>query len=131
MNKIVYAFYSASLNSDSLLLAKSIRKFAGKLSNNPIWAISSVDKEVLPEKMKKKFSELDVQIIPLKLEEKSNFPFVKFVAAASTASDIAMPREPGLSGSCSRTLLPNPVRSVGLGKTWALYASIIIRRYGF
>ena len=41
------------------------------------------------------------------------------VAAVSTASEIAMPSEPGQSGSSASIFLPKCVRSVGLAKTCA------------
>ena len=52
------------------------------------------------------------------------------VAAASTASEMAMPREPGESGCASSTCRPALVALDGLAVTLAPYASIIERRYG-
>ena len=53
------------------------------------------------------------------------------VAASSTASLIAMPRLPVLSGSVSRMPRPATVSSDGLATTSPPQAWIIERRYGF
>ena len=47
------------------------------------------------------------------------FFFPPLVAAVSTASEIAMPSEPGESSSSSSIFLPKWVRSDGLAKTCA------------
>ena len=52
-------------------------------------------------------------------------------AASSTASEMAMPRLPGESGSPSRIARPDFVSSEGLATTLAPQVSIIERRYGF
>ncbi len=51
--------------------------------------------------------------------------------ASSTASLIAMPRLPGLSGVAARIARPAFVVSLGLATTFAPYSCIIERRYGF
>ena len=48
-------------------------------------------------------------------------------AASSTASEIAMPRLPGDSASCSSTARPAFVSGDGLGTTVAPHVSIITR----
>jgi hypothetical protein len=53
------------------------------------------------------------------------------VAASSTASLMAMPSEPGLSGSAARMARPACVWSLGLDTQVAPHACIIRRRYGF
>src|SRR5919109_3452312 len=53
------------------------------------------------------------------------------VAATSTASEMAIPSEPGDSGSFSSTARPEFVLSEGLGVTVAPKACIMLRRYGF
>ena len=53
------------------------------------------------------------------------------VAATSTASEIAIPREPCESGCSDKTFLPNCVLFVGLAKTWAPKFSMMMRLYGF
>lgn len=55
----------------------------------------------------------------------------ELVAATSTASEIAMPRLPGLDGSDSRILRPDSVTVEGDGWTFAPHVSIISLRYGF
>jgi hypothetical protein len=52
-------------------------------------------------------------------------------AASSTASEIAMPRLPGESGSRWSMARPELVSGDGLGTTLAPHVSIITRRYGF
>src|SRR5205807_3235864 len=54
-----------------------------------------------------------------------------WVAASSTASEIAIPRLPGESGSSFNMPRPALVRLVGDGYTVAPHVSIIARRYGF
>ena len=53
------------------------------------------------------------------------------VAAASTASEMAIPSEPGLLASCASSARPYCVRSVGLAYTCAPKVSINTLRYGF
>ena len=53
------------------------------------------------------------------------------VAATSTASEMAIPRLPGLDGSAASIALPAAVASDGDGCTVAPHVSIISRRYGF
>ncbi len=53
------------------------------------------------------------------------------VAAASTASEMAIPSDPGELGSCSRIARPACVLSDGLGVTEAPKVCIRLRRYGF
>ena len=52
-------------------------------------------------------------------------------AATSTASLMAIPSEPGLSGSASTTARPAAVRVLGERWTCPPKASIMRRRYGF
>ena len=52
-------------------------------------------------------------------------------AASSTASEIAMPRLPGLFGSFASTARPACVSSEGLAKTSAPQVFIMERRKGF
>ena len=53
------------------------------------------------------------------------------VAASSTASLIAMPRDPGVSGSAARMARPELVSRLGDGTTFAPQVSMSMRRYGF
>ena len=53
------------------------------------------------------------------------------VAATSTASEMAIPRLPGLLGSAARSFLPASVTSDGDGCTLAPHVSIISLLYGF
>ena len=66
----------------------------------------------------------------LSTEPRQYFLLPPLVAAASTASEMAMPSEPGESGSPSRIWRPALVAVEGLAVTAAPYASIIERRYG-
>ena len=63
--------------------------------------------------------------------EPSEYAVSSRVAASSTASEIAIPRLPGESGSSSSTARPAFVSSEGLGTTVAPQVCIMIRRYGF
>ena len=54
-----------------------------------------------------------------------------WVAASSTASEIAIPRLPVVSGSFSSTARPEAVSVDGLGWHSAPQTCIIILRYGF
>src|SRR2546427_11487105 len=53
------------------------------------------------------------------------------VTADSIASEIAMPSEPGWSGSCARNFFPTFVWSLGLVMTSAPYRFMTYFRYGF
>src|ERR1700730_10620836 len=63
--------------------------------------------------------------------EPSEYLASSCVAASSTASEIAMPRLPGESGSAARIPRPALVRLVGEAWTVAPQVSIIALRYGF
>src|SRR5690348_10709610 len=54
-----------------------------------------------------------------------------WVAASSTASEMAIPSDPLLEGSLARMLRPALVRSVGEENASAPQVRIIERRYGF
>ena len=66
----------------------------------------------------------------LSTDPRQYFLLPPLLAAASTASEMAMPREPGESGCDSSTCRPALVALDGLAATLAPYASIIERRYG-
>ena len=55
----------------------------------------------------------------------------ELVAATSTASLMAIPSEPGDSGSCSRIRFPDWVVGEGEGRTSAPKVSMNTLRYGF
>ena len=50
------------------------------------------------------------------------------VTTSSIASEMAMPSEPGCSGSSARSCLPKLVSGLGLGTTEAPYVSMRMRR---
>ncbi len=54
-----------------------------------------------------------------------------WVTASSTASEMAMPSDPWLSGSAARMLRPALVWSEGEGMTFAPHSCIMLLRYGF
>ena len=90
------------------ILAASIRKFAGTLSDSPIWVLVPEPENEIPEKMKEQLSSLDVQVIPFTIDpDVRNFPFAALVLAAATAESLAKEKTELLAWVLSDTLVIN------------------------
>ena len=88
MEKIIFAYASSASDPEASILAASIRKFAGTLSDSPIWIFIPDSGRKMPKRIEEHLISLDVQIIPFKVEDDSKFPFARFVLAAATAESL-------------------------------------------
>ncbi|NHJ40920.1 MAG: hypothetical protein FK731_12895 [Asgard group archaeon] len=91
MIEIVNCFIADGKKPEPLILVESIRKFAGKFTNSPIWAYTPLKENDFPTEMKSKFDALNVQLIYYDIEQDANakFPFIDSVSAAATAEKMA------------------------------------------
>lgn len=85
MEKIVFAYTVSSSDPEAPILASSIRKFGGSISDSPIWVLVPKSENEIPEEIKKQLLSLDVQIIPFSSDPDLKFPFARYVLAAATA----------------------------------------------
>ena len=80
-----------SLEMNALLLAESIRAFAGSLSQNPIWCFTPEIGEPLSKAFIKRLQPLDVTLIPFEIDrEVLRFPFTAEAHAAALAESKAL-----------------------------------------
>jgi hypothetical protein len=79
-------FPSRSSETQALLLAESIRAFAGSLAQAPIWFLTPSIGKKLSATFKKRLHVLNVLVIPFKIDSKTlNFPLAGDVLAAALA----------------------------------------------
>lgn len=77
--------------SNSLLLAESIRDFGGAISSQPIWFFAPRVGTNLSSETESRFEGLDVEIIPFEMDkEVLRFPFTGHAEAAALAESKAM-----------------------------------------
>ncbi len=75
---------------EAIMLASSIRKFAGKYANSHIWVFVPNDDNEISSETKDKFKELYVRIYTYKLDKKLlKFPFASKIFAAANAEIMA------------------------------------------
>ncbi len=91
--KLVFAsivFPDSSAETNALLLAESIRAFAGSLSHAPVWFYVPQNGKQLSKIATNKLSALDVTLIPFDVDEEVlRFPFTGHSMAAAQAESIA------------------------------------------
>jgi hypothetical protein len=91
ISSIVYPRRSSETNS--LLLAESVRAFAGSLSRCPIWCFTPELEEPLSEAFIERLQPLGVALIPFEIDrEVLRFPFTGEAHAASLAESKALGR---------------------------------------
>jgi hypothetical protein len=89
LSSIVYPRRSSETNA--LLLAESIRAFAGSLSRSPIWCFTPEIGEPLSKAFTERLQLLDVTLIPFEIDrEVLRFPFTAEAHAASIAESKAL-----------------------------------------
>ncbi len=91
MKDLVFAYSSGVEDIETLVLAESIREFAGRFSNAPIWLFTLKNLEEISEERRVKLESLNVTIKQIKVDEKkAEFPFVDHVCAAAQAEEEAV-----------------------------------------
>lgn len=77
--------------SNSLLLAESIRDFGGAISSQPLWFFAPQVDSNLSSEAKSRLKGLDVEIIPFEIDQEVlKFPFIGHAEAAALAEAKAM-----------------------------------------
>ena len=92
MEELVFASsaYSSVFDPEISLFVKSIRKYAGKFSSNPIWLFIPTKEDEIPKNIVEKYTSLNVTLHPtIAEEEDSKFPFVNTVYSAFKAESLA------------------------------------------
>jgi hypothetical protein len=110
MKKTSFVWTMASTGADlrTLLLAASIRKFAGSFSASPLWVLVPSSGYKLSKELKDQLLSLDIQIIPFSVDpEVSKFPFAGYVLATAVAESLARNKTEFLVWLNSDTLVFN------------------------
>ncbi len=90
---MIFAFmiYPGKLAWQSCLLAESIRTFAGKMADDPIWVLVPHSVEVLSTEIQANLAAQQVRLMPFPLDSTvSDFPFAAKVFAAAAAEAAAV-----------------------------------------
>ena len=107
MEKLIFAYFSDCSDPKDLILAASIRKFGGSLSNYPICVLTpKLDKNINNE-IKDLFLLLNVDIIPFSINNEPQFPFITYVLAAANAELLAKEKGKLLAWLGSNTIIFN------------------------
>ncbi|MFX0139572.1 MAG: hypothetical protein ACFFDN_38375, partial [Candidatus Hodarchaeota archaeon] len=105
MEKIIYAYFSDCSDPKDLILAASIRKYGGSLSDYPIWVLIPKPVASTAKEMKDLFLSLNVELIPLSTRDEPKFPFITQVLAAAIAESYAKERTHLLAWLGSNTII--------------------------
>lgn len=92
MNRLIFSTLLEDKGdvSRALLLAESIRAFAGDLSPAPIWVFLSKSVEQLSNQSRAQFDTLEVDLHPFQVDSQAaSFPFAKKVVASAAAETLA------------------------------------------
>ena len=92
MNRLIFSTLLGDKGDESrtLLLAESIRAFAGDLSQAPVWVFSPTPVKKLSNQSRAQFSALQVDLHPFDLDSRiASFPFAKKVVASAAAETLA------------------------------------------
>lgn len=85
MEKLIFSCASSGSDPEILIMAGSIREFAGAFSDFPIYVLVPKPENRITEEMKEQLSSLNVQVIPFSVDPDSmKFPFASWVYAAAT-----------------------------------------------
>ncbi len=89
-----------------MLLAESIRTFAGSLSKSPTWCFVPEDGKSISTHVKEKLVELNITIIPFKVDhEIQQFPFADLVLATALAESMTRGKTDLLAWIASNTIV--------------------------
>lgn len=118
MENLIFACPPAGSGPEALIMAESIRRFAGSLSDCPIWMVVPEPEEI-PAKMRSELLSCGVQIKTFSEPDISPFPFATFVCAAAAAESLAKGKTELLAWMDVNTIVMNEPRHFLLdeGKT--------------
>ena len=100
MKNLIFAFRAASGSSEleALILARSIRAFAGAFSDRPIWILVPEAGDGISEGAREELVSLHARLVPFKIDpDVSEFPFAVKVFAAAAAERLAGGQADGLA----------------------------------
>ena len=106
----IFAFMPAyrSSEAEALMLTRSIRRFAGKLRNHPIWVLIPQNLETLSESTRRELSALDAELIRFDVDRETlEFWFGGKVTASAAAESLAQGQADWLVWMDSDTLVLN------------------------
>ncbi|NPE06805.1 MAG: hypothetical protein GNW80_00860 [Asgard group archaeon] len=90
MEDLIIALPSSCTEIETPLLIASIRKFAGKFANSPIWVVTTKKNIEIPSKMIDFFNSMNVTIIYLNdTSDVIKLPFIGFTQCAAKAESLA------------------------------------------
>ena len=92
MHKMIFACFATGKDdaSKALLLAESIRSFAGEYSDLPFLLIISHRNDQLTKKLHTKIEQLDVDLHPIEIDpQAASFPFAGKVVASAAAEALS------------------------------------------
>jgi len=91
MNDFIFAFPSSCSDIETPLLIASIRKFAGKFSNSPIWVVTTKKNIEIPSEMIDFYNSMNITVISLDVKsDVIKLPFIGFTQAAAKAESLAI-----------------------------------------
>ncbi|MFW9992886.1 MAG: hypothetical protein ACFFD4_12655 [Candidatus Odinarchaeota archaeon] len=113
MEKLIFTclinFRGAELGA--VLLTESIRRFAGTLSDCPVWALVPESEDNIAVEVREQLSSLGVQIFPYTADpDVLKFPFAGLVLAAATAESLAKEKTEFLAWMLPDTVVLNEPR---------------------
>lgn len=90
MHDLIFSYSSDVESIETLILAESIREFAGKFSDAPIWLYTVKEQDEISELRRKQLESLNVTIKLIDInKEVAKFPFTAHVRAAAQAEEEA------------------------------------------
>ena len=108
MEKIIVTWFSKDLDIRTPLLVASIRKFAGSLSDCPIWVFFSGQENDISNRMKQQLNSLNVHIKSVLFDsDLREFPFAEFVYTAAKIESLATKKAELLAWLTPDTLIIN------------------------
>jgi hypothetical protein len=116
MERVVFAFLAApgKLEDQALVLAESIRTFAGDFSQSPIWVLIP-ESTLLSEDCGDKLGSLNARLISFEIDSSERgFPFAGKVVASSRAEAMARDQTEYLVWMDTHSLLLNEPRKIFL-----------------
>ncbi|MCW4053151.1 MAG: hypothetical protein NWE78_08095, partial [Candidatus Bathyarchaeota archaeon] len=95
-----------SSETSVMLLAESIRTFAGSLSQTPIWCFVPENGKPISAHVKEELVDLNVTLIPFKIDyEIQQFPFADLVLATALAESVARGKTDLLAWLATNTIV--------------------------